>query len=133
MTEILLIVTGMIEAGAGLALVGWPSLTITFLLGSSLEAPAALTVGRVAGAALLALGVVCWCARHDGQGRAVRGLVIAMLLYNVAAAAFLASAGIGSELAGVGLWPAVVLHTAMAVWCIVCIFWNKVVHVLGGT
>ena len=49
MTEILLIVTGMIEAGAGLALVGWPSLTITFLLGSSLEAPAALTVGRVAG------------------------------------------------------------------------------------
>ena len=89
------------------------------------------TGGR--GAALLALGVVCWCARHDGQGRAVRGLVIAMLLYNVAAAAFLASAGIGSELAGVGLWPAVVLHTAMAVWCIVCIFWNKVVHVLGGT
>ena len=71
----LLTLTAVIEIGAGLALVVWPLLTVTLLLGSSLDTPAALTVGRVAAAALLALGVACMLARHDGQSRAATGLV----------------------------------------------------------
>ncbi len=127
----LLIVTAIVEAGTGLALVVWPSAPVALLLGSSLDAPTALTVGRVAGAALLALGIACWSARHDEQSRAATGLIAAMLLYNTAAVAILAYAGIGSGLAGVALWPAVLLHAALAVWCIACLR-SKRMHVGGG-
>jgi hypothetical protein len=48
-------------------------------------------------------------------------LIAAMLLYNVATAAALAFAGIGLRLHGIALWPAVVLHAAMAVWCVACL------------
>jgi hypothetical protein len=44
-----------------------------------------------------------------------------MLLYNVAVAAILAFAGLGFGLHGIALWPAVVLHTMMAVWCSACL------------
>ncbi len=52
-------VTAAIEVGAGLALFGWPSVMAVLMLGSALDAPAALTVGRLAGAALLTLGLAC--------------------------------------------------------------------------
>lgn len=116
----LLLVTAVIEAGTGLALVISPAVPASLLFGTALDTPVALTVGRVAGAALLSLGVACWQARHDGQSRAANGLVAAMLLYNTAVVALLAAAAIGSGLVGVGLWPGVFLHMAMAVWCIAC-------------
>jgi hypothetical protein len=115
------IVTAVIEVGAGLALLGFPSAVAILLLGTPLDTPAALTVARVAGAGLLALGVACWLARGGMQSRAAIGLVAAMLLYNAAAVAVLAHAGIGLGLHGALLWPAVFLHAAMAVWCALCL------------
>ena len=44
-----------------------------------------------------------------------------MLLYNVATVAVLAFAGVGLELHGMLLWPAVILHAVMAVWCVACL------------
>src|SRR6266496_3458108 len=117
----LLKLTAIIEAATGLGLIAVPSVVVRLLLGSPLDTSAAVMLGRVAGAALLALGVACWLARDDTQSRAARGLVVAMLIYNIAATAFLAFAGIGLGLHGVALWPAVVLHAAMAIWCIVCL------------
>jgi hypothetical protein len=117
----LLKLTAIIEAATGLGLMGAPSVVVRLLLGSALGTSAAVMLGRVAGAALLALGVACWLARDDTQSRAARGLVIAMLIYNIAATAILAFAGIGLGLHGVVLWPAVVLHAAMAVWCVACL------------
>ena len=111
-------VTAAIELGAGLALLCSPSATVVLLVGSGLDTSAAMTLGRVAGGALLALGVACWLARDDTQSHAARGLVVAMLLYNVTVAAVLAFAGLGLRLHAVALWPAVVLHAAMAAWCI---------------
>jgi len=116
----LLKLTGIIETATGLGLMAVPSVVVRLLLGSPLDTSAAVMLGRVAGAALLALGVACWLARDDTQSRAARGLVVAMLMYNIPATAVLAFAGIGLG-QGVMLWPAVVLHAAMAVWCIVCL------------
>ena len=115
-----LTLTAIIEAATGLALIAVPAIVVRLLLGAEISG-ASMPLGRVAGAALLALGVACWLARDDRQSRTARGLVVAMLMYNIVATAVLAFAGIGLGLHGVALWPAVVLHAAMAVWCIVCL------------
>jgi len=112
-----LTLTAIIEAATGLALIAVPAIVVRLLLGAEISG-ASIPLGRVAGAALLALGVACWLARDDTQSRAARGLVVAMLMYNIPATAVLAFAGIGLGLHGVALWPAVVLHAVMAIWCI---------------
>ena len=117
----LLIVTALVETATGLILLVSPTLVVALLLGASLDAPAALVVAHVAGAAVLSLGCACWLARNDGPNRAVPGLVAAMLLYNTIAVAVLANAGAGARLVGALTWPAVALHAALAVWCIACL------------
>ena len=108
----LLTLTAIVEAVTGIGLLAAPAVIAQLLLGATLDAPAPVTVARIAGAALLALGVACWLARDDG-----RVLAVAMLFYNVAAVAILAYAALGLALSGSGLWPAIALHTALAVWC----------------
>jgi hypothetical protein len=112
-----LTLTAIIEAATGLALIAVPAIVVRLLLGAEISG-ASIPLGRVAGAALLALGVACWLARDDTQSRATRGLVVAMPMYNLVATAVLAFAGIGLGLHSVVLWPAVVLHAAMGAWCI---------------
>ena len=121
----LLIVTALIEVGASLALLCCPSAAVAFLLGAPLDTPAAMSLGRVAGAALFALGVASWLAHYDDKSRAARGVVSAMVLYNLATVVILGLAAIRSEPVGVGLWPAVVLHMAMTVWCVVSLLKNQ--------
>src|SRR5438309_9333574 len=91
----LLKLTGIIETATGLGLIAVPAIVVRLLLGSPLDTSAAVMLGRVAGAALLALGVACWLASYDEQSCAARGLVSAMVLYNIGAALILALAGIG--------------------------------------
>jgi hypothetical protein len=117
----LLLVMALVETPTGLMLLLSPALVVEFLLGVSLDAPAALAVTRMAGVALLSLGGACWLARDDRPDRAGPGLVAAMLLYNGVAAAVLAHAGAVSGLVGVLTWPAIALHAALAVWCLVCL------------
>jgi hypothetical protein len=121
-TKALLVVTAVAEVGTGLALLVWPPAVAVILLGSSLDTAAGVTVGRVAGGALLSIGVACWLTHDDGSSHAARALVISLLLYNVFVAAILAFAGIVSHLFGVALWPVVALHAAMALWCVACLW-----------
>lgn len=120
-TRTLFIATTVIEAGAGLALIVSPALVASILIGAPFDTPADSVVGRVAGAALLALALACWRARNDEQSQARSGVVSGMFLYNAVTVLVLADAGIVLHLSGIGLWPAVVLHAAMAVWCLICL------------
>jgi len=117
----LLIVTALLEAATGFALAASPSRVVLLLIGSPLDTRPGSVVGRLAGTALLTLGLVCWLARNDQQSHVTTGPVAAILFYNVAAATLLAYARLGLGLSGLGLWPAVVLHAAFALWCITCL------------
>jgi hypothetical protein len=121
----LLVVTALLEAVTGVALMASPALPVSLLVGAALDTPGGLVVARVAGAGLLALGLVCWLARDDGQSRAGRAIVAAVLLYNVTAAGVLVYAGLGLKLSAIGLWPAVGLHGALALWSVVCLRFTK--------
>ena len=114
----LLSVTGALEAATGLALLAMPSVVVELLLGSSPGTLSGVTVSRVAGVALFALGVACWLAREDAASRAAKGLVAAMLLYNIGVVAVLVLAWTGSGPVGVGFWPVVLAHLGLAAWCI---------------
>ncbi|MGA8473758.1 MAG: hypothetical protein WB681_01705 [Candidatus Cybelea sp.] len=100
------------EAAVGVVLVLDPSLVGRLLLGADLSS-VAQAVGRIAGFALLALGLACWPGPEPASRRsaAARGL----LAYNVLAAIFFLYLGIGREFVGFLLWPAVALHAALAI------------------
>ncbi|MFI5371050.1 MAG: hypothetical protein ACHQ52_05775 [Candidatus Eisenbacteria bacterium] len=119
--RILLGVSALIEFVAGLAIMTAPSPTARLLLGTPLEGPSAAAVAGVAGAALLALAVACGLAWGDEHGMAAGRVVAAMLVYNLAVTAVLVSSGLGPPPHGVALWPAVLLHAALAVWCVACL------------
>jgi hypothetical protein len=120
-TQSLLIVTALVEVGAGIALLLTPSLAVELLLGAGLSSPQSLVAGRVTGAALFALGVTCWLARNGDRDGVPIALVAGMLIYNVAVPILLIYAAIASMMHGIALWPASVLHMVLAVCCIACL------------
>jgi hypothetical protein len=114
----LLATTAVIEAATGLGILALPSAVASLILGSPLDTPAAVAVARIAGVALLALGVACWLARHHELDPSARGLVGAMVLYNAGVIAVLVHEAVGVAIAGMALWPTAVAHAAMGIWCI---------------
>ena len=121
----LLTVTALIEAGTGLFLLVLPSIPITLLLGVEHSAPETNLVARITGAALLAFGVACWFGHKNQDRRAQLGLLTAILFYDLAAAALLAYAGLVLSMAGLVLWPAVVIHAALALWCVAIVLGKR--------
>lgn len=112
-------ISAVAEIGFGVLLLCFPSAAATLLIGTPLlDTPAALTLMRLGASGLIALGTACWLARDDSRSPATTGLVAAMLFYNFAAVVVLAYTGLGLHLRGPGLWPAVILHTVMACWCV---------------
>ncbi len=110
----ILVVSALMEVGAGLALLAVPSAAIGLVFDfSGMEG--GIVVGRVAGAALLSIGAACWWARHDGSSTSARALVRGLLLYNAAIVALVVSSSLGPP--GALLWAIAALHGAMAIWC----------------
>ena len=120
----LLTATAAVEAGAGLALLGVPSITASLLFAAPLDSLVAVGLARIGGAAILTLAIICWLARRDPDNPVARGLIVAMLLYNFAVAAVLAFAGFSQGLHGTLLWPAVAFHVAMGGWCVAARYRN---------
>jgi hypothetical protein len=116
----LLIATALGEGGIALLLLIWPPVPQWLLLGKSEMSSEALFFARIAGAALLAFGISCWAGRNQHNHRTQQGLLVGALIYDVAAALILADAGWFLKLAGIVLWPAVILHGALAIWCVAC-------------
>jgi hypothetical protein len=73
------------------------------LLGEDLVG-AAVVIARVAGIALIGLGIACW----PGPAR------LGMLVYGGAAGVYLAWIGFAGAASGVLLWPAVVAHVLLS-------------------
>ena len=94
-----LVFAGVAEAATGLALLIVPSLVGQLLLGEPL-AGVAIPVARVAGIALIGLGIACWPGPP----------LVGMLTYSATVALYLAYLGIAAGFSGVLLWPAVILH-----------------------
>jgi hypothetical protein len=97
------------EAATGLALVIVPSLVGRLLFGEEL-AGVAIPVARVAGIALIALGVACLPRSERGWPGMPR---VGMLIYSAAVTLYLAYVGFAGGFTGILLWPAVVLHAIL--------------------
>ena len=105
-----LIFAAVAEVVTGLALLIVPSLVGLLLLGEEFTG-VTIQVGRVAGIALIALGIACWPGPP----------LVGMLTYSALATLYLAYLGFADGLTGVFLWPAVALHAVLSI--LLCRAW----------
>jgi hypothetical protein len=104
----LLAFAAITEALTGAGLLAAPALVCKLLLGAETTGPGTVAA-RVAGIALLGLGVACW------PGRDTRSAFAAMLVYNLLVAVYLGAVALQGGTVGPLLWPVVVYHAAMVV------------------
>jgi hypothetical protein len=102
----LLAVAAAGETATGLVLLVYPPIVIRLLFGAEI-AGAGIVMSRIAGIALIALGLACWPSDAAGCG------ICGMLTYSLLAALYLSYVAIAGELVGILLWPAVVLHAGL--------------------
>jgi xanthine/uracil permease len=104
---LVLTVSSGVEVAIGLALMIAPEASVPLLLGSRLGA-VGIPVGHVTGIALLCLGIACWPYSKVWSGKTPA--LIALVIYNLLVATYLAYLGKAGEYVGLLLWPAVALH-----------------------
>jgi hypothetical protein len=104
------------EAATGMALVVTPSLVARLLLGAELSG-VALPVGRIAGFALIALGLACWPAKLQSPAA-----LCGMTTYGLLITIYLLILGIRGDWVGPLLWPAVALHGVLTSVLLVSLF-----------
>ena len=97
-----------IELGTAGALIIVPDIVAHLLLGSELSG-GGIAVARVAGLALLALGLACWPGGEEAARQATRALFV----YNLLAGIYLGYLRVGGGFVGYLLWPACVLHIVL--------------------
>jgi hypothetical protein len=115
---LLMLLTALVEGAVGICLLLFPAVLFYLLLGLTQSAPETTFVGRIAGAALLAIGIASWLTRRDAS---TSGLLAGVLVYNATVAILLLYAGTILKMAGIMLWPTVALHAALAAWCLICL------------
>lgn len=117
-TNALLMASSLVEVGAGLVLCLIPLEAVRLLTGEAFDGVAVATIARIAGAAVIGLGIACFWGRSNRDASEATGLLLAMSFYNAAAVGIFALAGTVGGLKGQMLWPAVLLHSVMLLWCL---------------
>jgi hypothetical protein len=115
--KLFLLITALVETATVLRLLFLPAILFAVLLGLGHAEIATIFVGRLAGAALLAIGIASFIARADTSAQL--GLLTGILVYNMAASILLAYAGLVLNMTGVLLWPAGAIHAILAVRCFI--------------
>jgi hypothetical protein len=112
----LLSLTAVFECLTGLALITIPSTIIPMLLGMPFEDDRLHVISGITGAALMSIGTACWLLRNSGAS----GLALAksLLVYNALSTLILLFAALGLKMTGLGLWPVIVIHFALSIWCV---------------
>jgi hypothetical protein len=111
----ILTATAILEGLTGLALLVVPSFVVTTLFGNSMIGAIGLLLARLAGAVLVALATACWFLRKELQASI---MVKLMASYNIFSIILLVYASMVDKLYGFGLWPTVIIHAGLLLWCI---------------
>jgi len=119
-TKKLLILTAVVEWLTGLFLLVCPAIVVRLLFGSQI-AGADVLISRIAGIALIALGVACWPGRNSHQA------FLGMLTYGALVMLYLAYVGL-NRATGILLWPCVAIHLVLSVLLVRA--WRKERHLL---
>jgi len=94
------------EAGTGLLLLAWPPIVVRVLFGAEIVGAGAI-MSRLAGIALIGLGVACW------PGNAAVQQLYGMLTYSSLAMLYLIGIGVRGAPAGPLLWAGVAVHAVL--------------------
>ncbi len=96
------------EAGMGVILLAYPPIVVRLLFASEITG-AGVIVSRLAGIALIGLGVAC------RPGNSAFQPLYGMLTYSTLAMLYLLRIGIRGEAVGLLLWPRVVVHAILVI------------------
>jgi hypothetical protein len=99
----ILMLAAVAEGGTGVILLAYPPIVVRLLFDAEV-AGAGMVMSRLAGIALIGLGVSCWPA--NSAFPTLKG----MLTYSAMAMLYLIVIGVRSEGVGLLLWPGVVAH-----------------------
>ncbi len=94
------------EAGTGVILLVSPAILVQLLFAAEITG-AGVIMSRLAGIALIGLGVACW------PGNSAFQPLNGMLAYSTLAMLYLIVVGVQGEAVGLLLWPAVLVHAIL--------------------
>jgi hypothetical protein len=117
----LLSITAVIEAINGFLMLTLSSLVVTSLFGILQPSSVEIITIRLVGVTVISFGFACWFARNIMLGGGAKGFAGALLLFNAGAAVLLIYANLGLGLSGFLLWPGILFHSLMGIWCVVCL------------
>jgi hypothetical protein len=101
----------LVEILTGFALMTFPGVVVRLVYGAD-AVGVVITLGRMTGFGLLALGLACWPERG---ARLSSPAIRALLVYNVLITALFLSLAISRAPVGLLFWPALVLHIVLTV------------------
>jgi hypothetical protein len=104
----ILMITALAEAVTGVIVLVSPQIAVRALLAAEISG-AGVLMSRIAGIALIGLGVSCW------PGSDTLRAFYGMVTYSALAMLYLIFIGIHGESVGWILWPGVVVHAALVI------------------